>query len=97
MKKVAIVALVCVNAGLLVALMFGTGADKAQAQAIRGGSDYLVVTGKIQTNVDALYIIDTAKRSLTAWRFERRGTSGKLRQFRIQDLKTDFGGKKTNR
>ncbi len=91
MKKAAIVALVCINAVLFVATVFGTGAEKANAQSVRGGTDYLVVTGKIQTSQDAIYVIDTASRSMLAWRFEQRGTSGKLRPFRLQDLKNDFG------
>ncbi len=91
MKRAAIVALACVNVAMLAALIFGTGAEKANAQAVRGGTDYLVVTGKIQTNVDAIYVIDTASRSMLGWRFEQRGTSGKLKPFRLQDLKNDFG------
>lgn len=94
-KKAAIIAaLVCLVVGLAAALVVVTIPSEANAQAIRGGTDYLVVTGKIQANQDAIYIINTADRNMIGWRFEKRGSSGRLKPFRLQDLKNDFGTEK---
>ena len=88
MKRVSIVALVCINVGLLLALVLGTQAPQAKAQTVGGRTDYVVMTGKITSNSDALYVIDTGRRSLAAWKFDR--TSKKLIPFRPRDLKNDF-------
>jgi len=71
MKRAAIVALLCVNAVLLVMLVAGPGAaPKAYGQVI--GSNYLVVTGNIYSDYDAIYILDLSTRRLAAWRYEKR-------------------------
>lgn len=71
MKKVLIVSLVCVNAGLLAALLLGTGAQPAQAQAY-GGADYLVVTAQIAVDWDAVWVLDLTKRRLRAFGFNKQ-------------------------
>jgi len=88
MKKKLIVALVCLNAALLLALMLGSNAQPAKAQALRGGADYLLVTGKIGTTTDAVYVIDLAGRKLAAWRFDK--TRKRPVQYKGRDLVKDF-------
>ncbi len=73
MKKAAIVALVCANAALLLALIAGTGVREAYGQVI--GANYLVVTGNITSGSDGIYIIDLASRRLLACRYDKRRQS----------------------
>jgi len=87
MKRAIILALVCINLGLLAALIAGT-VQEAQAQTMRGASDYLMVTGKIEANFDAIYILDLKTRRLAAWQFDR--TAKRLRPFKGRVLTTDF-------
>ncbi len=90
MKKTLIVVLLGVNAALLVALLAGTGADKAYGQVI--GANYLVVTGNIFSDTDAVYVLDLATRRLGAWRFERRNKPFGFRPVgRGRQLLADFG------
>ena len=91
MKKVLIVALVCVNVALLAALMLGLAAPRASAQVYRGGADYLMMTGQIGRDWDAVYIVDMGSRRLMAWRFDQ--TKKRLVAFRGRELKTDFARK----
>jgi hypothetical protein len=87
MKKALIVTLVCVNAGLLAALLLGT-AQPAQAQAY-GGADYLVVTAQIAVDWDAVWVLDMAKRRLRAFGFNKQ--SNRLVPFGGgRDLARDF-------
>ncbi len=69
MKKAIVVALMCLNAVLVVALIAGARTEKAYGQVL--GANYLVVTGNIQANYDAVYVIDLASRKLAAWRYEK--------------------------
>ena len=86
MKKLLIVLLVCLNLGLLAALLT-VGSPSARAQNYRA-TDYVVVTGQIDEYYDALYIIDTAKQRMAAWRFDQN--KKRLVQVEIRNLKTDF-------
>ena len=88
MKRVLIVTLVCVNLGLLATLMLGTATPKASAQAFRGGTDYLLMTGAIRSDYDAVYVIDLGKRRLLAWKLDR--TKKSLVPNRGRDLRNDF-------
>ena len=80
MKEKAIILLLCVNVALLLALMFGTGVEKANAQVAGGAANYLVVTGTIGQNTDAIYVLDVARQRLLAWRYDHGGK--KFRLFR---------------
>jgi hypothetical protein len=73
MRQVIIVALVCLNASLLVALVFGTGTPAAEAQVIGGGTNYIMLTGDIREDYDAIYIMDLGKRQLAALKFDKKG------------------------
>ena len=92
MKQMIIVALVCLNAALLVALAFGAGTPAAEAQVMGGGTNYIVMTGYTGEGKDALYILDLGKRRLTALRFERK--DNKMRFVASTDLRRDFGRKR---
>ena len=90
MKKPLIVALMCVNAALLVALIAGTGTERAYGQVI--GANYLVVTGNIFSDYDAVYVLDLATRRLAAWRYEKRKRPYGMRPVAAgRELLRDFG------
>ncbi len=99
MKQVIIVALVCLNASLLVALVFGIGTPPAKAQVIGGGTNYIMITGDIRQDYDAIYIMDLGKRKLAALKFDKKGglRKGKLVMSGIRDLSRDFGKTTDNR
>lgn len=86
MKKLLIILLVCLNIGLL-AVLLTTSSPKAGAQGYPA-TDYVVVTGEIDDNYDALYIIDSARRRMAAWRFD--ASSKRLLRIDTRNLKTDF-------
>jgi len=88
MKKALIVALVCVNLALVAALVFGTHAPRAGAQTLRGGNDYLLYTGRIGNDWDAVYMVDLKTRRLAAWKFDK--TQKRLVQMRGRQLVDDF-------
>jgi hypothetical protein len=91
-KRLLTVLLVGLNLALLAGIVFvapGTGVSAAYAQAVPQGANYLLVTGKVQDDYDALYLIDLAQRTLhvftineTTRRIEFRGS---------RDLSVDFG------
>ncbi len=90
MKKAVIVALLCLNAALLVTLIAGPGTQQAQAQVI--GSNFLIVTGNIYSDYDAIYVLDLASRRLAAWRYEKRRKPYGLRPVKAgRELLRDFG------
>ena len=72
MKQLLIVGLICLNAALLMALAFGAAAPQANAQAAFGAVPYVVTTGRIGANMEAVYILDlsTPTRRLLAWRYD---------------------------
>jgi len=89
MKKALIVSLVCVNAGLLAALLLGAAAPPAQAQVYGGGTDYLVVSAQLAVDWDALWVLDLSKRRLRAFGFNKQ--SNRLLPFGGgRDLARDF-------
>lgn len=88
MKKALIVALVCINI-LLVAMLVNFNATKAQAQTERGANNFIMVTGRVESGLDAVYVLDLKTRKLGAWRFDR--TSKKLVAYRGRgDLVKEF-------
>lgn len=87
MKQAVIVTLVCLNLALLVAMISATTAP-AQAQAVGGRGDYLVVNGMIARGEDVIYIIDTGSRRLAAVRFS--SPNGRLVPVAATDLARDF-------
>ena len=91
MKQLILVALACLNAALLVALVFVSSAPPAEAQIVGGGVDYLVMTGAVAQNYDALYVLDLASRQIAAWRYDKKDNLLKLVGRRR--LPADFGRK----
>ena len=66
--------LVCVNLVLVTGIVFvGTAPRAAHAQGIGLADNYLLVAGQIQEGFDALYVIDSAQRTLHSFYF-RKGT-----------------------
>ena len=92
MKQAILIALVCLNVALLVALVFVASAPPAKAQVVGGGADYLIMTGAVATNYDALYVLDLGSRQLAAWKFDKKGNV--LRLIGRRSLVRDFGKKK---
>jgi hypothetical protein len=70
MKKLIIAALVCLNIGLLTALVF-TDTPEAKADGYFNQTDYLVVTGKVESNYEIVYIIDMASQQIGAIKADR--------------------------
>jgi len=94
MKKAIIAMLVCVNVGLLVTLILGTGVPKAKAQATFPGSvmpnNTIMITGQISDDEDAVYILDMASETLKALEFQGKGAAKRLRPLGTKDLKIDL-------
>jgi len=92
MKKAIIAILVCVNTGLLVALILGAGAGKAQATYPGAVMPHntIMITGQIRNNEDAVYIIDMASERLAAFDFQGKGATKRLRPLGTRDLKIDL-------
>jgi len=92
MKKTIIAMLVCVNVGLLVALILGTGVGKAQA-TYPGSvmpNNTIIITGQIRDDEDAVYIIDMATERLLAFEFQGKGPTKRLRPLGSRDLRIDL-------
>jgi len=94
MKKRLILLLACVNAGLLLALIFGTGAPAAKAQgAAFLQTDFLAVPCQIGSNEDALFVLDLAKERLSALRVNTGVKPAQIVAYRYRSLAGDFGSK----
>ena len=92
MKKLIVAALICLNVGLLFALVFWQSTPTANAQAsYYNETNYIMVTGQIETGYEVVYVIDMATQRLGAWKFslgERR-----LMPLPSRPLSTDFRGR----
>jgi len=91
MKKALIAALLCLNVGLLLALVLGAGVPTAEAQVAGGGRDYIMVTGHLSKDRDAVFILDLSSRRLVALKMSPEVNNPKLLSFRGRDLRRDFG------
>jgi hypothetical protein len=81
--------LVCVNLVLLTGIVvFGVPPQAAWAQGTGLAGNYLLVTGQIQSQFDALYLIDLHERTLHTFYFDK-GTND-LRWAGYRDLERDF-------
>ena len=92
MKQALIVALVCLNAALLVALVFGTATPTAEAQVVGGGANYLLMTGRIGGQYDGVFLLDLKTRQIAAVRLDKNRK--RLVGLAKRDLTRDFGRKK---
>lgn len=71
MKKVLIGILACLNIGLLLVLFFGVSPRKAEA--LEGSivrNNYVMVSGRVGANEEAIYVVDLATQRMAAWRFD---------------------------
>lgn len=89
-KRIAILLLVCLNVGLLGALIH-VNMQPAQAQ-IFPTTNYVCVTGKIGTGWDGLYVIDLATHKLACFKWDKttkriQGIGRQTRSLR-QDFRT---------
>ena len=92
MKKAIIAILVCVNVGLLVTLILGTGVPKARA-TFPGSvmpNNTIMITGQISDDEDAVYILDMASETLKALEFQGKGAAKRQRPLGTKDLKIDL-------
>ena len=81
--------LVCLNLMLLTGILLCTySPPTAYAQGTSLAGDYMAVSGEIQDQHDALYIIDVRNRVLHVLYFDR-GTKS-LRYAGARDLEQDF-------
>ncbi len=87
MKKAIILTLAVVNVALLAALVWGP-TPTAHGQVSRGGTDYLMVTGQIGEDWDAVYIVDLSSRRMLAWRYDKGRRN--LVPYRGRELVNDF-------
>lgn len=87
-KKTCLSLLICVNLILLSAIvLIGTSPRTAHAQSQVGLADnFIVVTGEIQDEFDALYIVDTNEHTLHVFYFRRGTTDLKYGGYRLLDL-----------
>ena len=92
MKRFAIVVLMCVNVALVGALVART-LPQADAQARTAVAapppNYLMMTGHMRFNEDAVYVLDVNTRMLAAWEFDH--ATKRLERVRLmRNLATDF-------
>lgn len=81
--------LVCVNLALLAALIVELLPPRAAfAQGTGLAGSYLAVSGRIQSEFDGLYLLDTRERTLHAFYFEYG--SRELQYAGYRDLDRDF-------
>lgn len=81
--------LVCVNLVLLTGIILATSAPRtAYAQGAGLAGDYLVVSGEIQDQFDALYLLDLRERTLHTFYFVKGTRNMEYGGFRV--LEADF-------
>ncbi len=92
-QKVVIVTLICLNIGLLVALIHFNTAP-AYAQPFRP-TNFLVVTTKISSGLDALCVIDLNREKLATWKWNKGNR--RLELISTRELPQDFRNKRRGR
>ena len=71
-KSTALAALICLNLILLTAICLSSySLPAATAQGTGLAANYMVVTGEIQDEYDALYIVDLRARTLHAFYWDK--------------------------
>jgi hypothetical protein len=89
-KSVWLTLLICVNLVLLTGIFIvGSPPRAAQAQATALSGNYVVVTGNIQSTLDAVYLLDLRERMLHAFFYEK---GARRMQYAAppRDLERDF-------
>ena len=81
--------LVCVNLVLATAIViFGVPPRPAAAQVAGMAGNYVIVSGRVQSDFDALYVLDLRERILHVFYFIRGGRDMDWAGYR--DLERDF-------
>ncbi len=96
MKRKLIIAMVFLNAALLVALAVSTAPRQAKAQTFPT-TDYLMMTAQMNQAIDGVCVIDLGSRRMMAWRLRqaKAGARYTLTPSRTsRDLDRDFRRKK---
>ena len=94
MKRKLIIAMVFVNAALLIALAVGTAPQHAKAQTFPT-TDYIMITAQFSGTLSGVCVIDLASKRMMGWRLRQAGKRYILAPFRAsRDLERDFGRKK---
>ena len=89
MKKAVIIALVCVNVALLMALTWQMATPaRAQDEGYYPPTNYVLVAGQIESGYELVYIIDMASRQLAVIRYDL--SREVLVPFTRRDLASDF-------
>lgn len=89
MKRFVIAALICANVALLAILALqAVPTAQGQDDIYFRRTNYVLVTGQIQSGYDAIYVIDVGAQRLGAWRFDL--TTKRLVAFRGRELGNDF-------
>lgn len=70
MKQAMIVALICVNVALLVALTLQMDTSAGAQDEYFPRTNYIVVTGQIESGYELVYIIDMATQRLGALKYD---------------------------
>ncbi len=92
-KRAVIVLLVGANLVLLASLILGSWRlPAAYAQAAPLGQNFIMVAGEIRDGVDALYVVDTARRRLHVFVPNRDQRNRRLFHVAYRDLQKDFRG-----
>ncbi len=94
MKRKLIIAMVFVNAALLIALAVGTAPQQAKAQTFPT-TDYLMFTAQMTQVTEGVCVVDLGSKRMMAWRLRPTGNRYTLTSVRSsRDLARDFGRKK---
>ncbi len=94
MKRKLIIAMVVVNAALLIALAVGTAPHQAKAQTFPT-TDYLMFTAQMTQVTEGICVVDLGSMRMMAWRLRQQGNRYALTSLRApRDLGRDFGRKK---
>ena len=89
MKKAAIIALVCVNVALLLALTWQMATPAtAQDEGYYPPTNYILVAGQIESGYELVYVIDMATRGLAVIQYDLSDED--LIPFAHRDLASDF-------
>ena len=90
MKRLIILALVCLNLALVAAVTFHAKPGTAYGQRRRGVGDYTVITGRRGSNKDTVYVIDTNSRLMRAWWLDTSRKNWRWQDGGVRDLDRDF-------
>lgn len=89
MRQALIVALIGLNVVLAAALLYGTTASPAYAQAF-GQAPLLVTTGHVTIAQEVVYVLDPQTNRLLAWRYDPTTKRVRTNPTGGRDLNRDF-------